>query len=541
MSQVGLLPLAYVAKPVIAERPIEELPAFTGTTELRMPLGFAGPVTGVVSREARDRGSVVAERSSAGLHAALAGLPAIFAELAASVVGPSHDQLGRLLTTFAGLPDRAPALESLRERPHLAETLALFGPLGGESELVRERAASLSRCHLCINTDANPPAQVADGEAMTLAKEYAKTLGYQTLLQRDGRLVGVRNNEEIDLMPLDSKAGGALLRRIGQALNEKHFQNAAVVPPDRIPITTDSREYRHENAYWCSQLSMLAYAEEADVRAMASAWGFKDVRFVNDSATSTEAIVLSGERGTFVAFRGTSNFTDFKTDILFRKTDGFGGRVHSGFKKAYDSVSAKIAAAVAEVSNGRPVFFTGHSLGAALAQLSAIDLADRGVSVAGVYTYGSPYVGDRAFAARYNSKLGDITYHHVNNRDAVTGVPPKIFGYAQAGHHLFTYNADGELARTRIEPPRMRALESLAMVESVADPREAIADTREAAVALAAAVRAIEMEMTGGKMMPEMMGARAMALEGVFSPASDHYCKNYLRLACAEVRKALLS
>src|SRR5688572_1623812 len=118
MSQVGL-PLAFVAKPVIAERAIEELPAFMGSTEATMPLGFAGPVTGVVSRGARDRGSLVAERSSAGLHAALAGLPEIFAELAAATAGPSHDQLGRLLTTFAGLSDRAPALESLRERPHL--------------------------------------------------------------------------------------------------------------------------------------------------------------------------------------------------------------------------------------------------------------------------------------------------------------------------------------------------------------------------------------------------------------------------------------
>jgi hypothetical protein len=72
----------------------------------------------------------------------------------------------------------------------------------------------------------------------------------------------------------------------------------------------------------------------------------------------------------------------------------------------------------------------------------------------------------------------------------------------------------------------------MAMLESISDPE---VGRREHA----AAVAAIEAEMFGGA-SPEA-APRGMALEGLFTPASDHYNRNYLRLTCAQVRDALLS
>jgi hypothetical protein len=58
---------------------------------------------------------------------------------------------------------------------------------------------------------------------------------------------------------------------------------------------------------------------------------------------------------------------------------------------------------------------TGHSLGAALATLAA----DRYGNIQGVYTYGSPRVGDRAFMEDFHVNA----YRFVNNSDIVTKVP----------------------------------------------------------------------------------------------------------------------
>ena len=64
----------------------------------------------------------------------------------------------------------------------------------------------------------------------------------------------------------------------------------------------------------------------------------------------------------------------------------------------------------------RKIWITGHSLGAALATLAA----DRYRNVKGLYTYGSPRVGDKDFKKNFRMN----TYRFVNNNDIVTKVPP---------------------------------------------------------------------------------------------------------------------
>jgi pimeloyl-ACP methyl ester carboxylesterase len=59
---------------------------------------------------------------------------------------------------------------------------------------------------------------------------------------------------------------------------------------------------------------------------------------------------------------------------------------------------------------------TGHSLGAALATLAA----DRLRTVQGLYVFGSPAVGDRAFADTFPVPAFRIVHH----RDIVARVPP---------------------------------------------------------------------------------------------------------------------
>jgi hypothetical protein len=74
----------------------------------------------------------------------------------------------------------------------------------------------------------------------------------------------------------------------------------------------------------------------------------------------------------------------------------------------------------------RSLWITGHSLGGALAMLTAAFLANvQNHPLAGVYTFGQPRVGDPVFQRRYDETLGDITFRCVNNCDPVPHLPPR--------------------------------------------------------------------------------------------------------------------
>jgi pimeloyl-ACP methyl ester carboxylesterase len=76
-------------------------------------------------------------------------------------------------------------------------------------------------------------------------------------------------------------------------------------------------------------------------------------------------------------------------------------------------------------------WFTGHSLGGALATLAA----DRHGDSAAVYTFGSPLVGDDAFAAGFNNRHEGRSFRYVNGDDLVTRVPP-FFTHINREHRL---------------------------------------------------------------------------------------------------------
>jgi hypothetical protein len=71
------------------------------------------------------------------------------------------------------------------------------------------------------------------------------------------------------------------------------------------------------------------------------------------------------------------------------------------------------------------LWVTGHSLGAAVATVAADALPATG----GVYTFGSPRVGDGDFAAAFNRRFADRSFRYVDDHDAVTRVPPESFGF----------------------------------------------------------------------------------------------------------------
>jgi predicted lipase len=70
---------------------------------------------------------------------------------------------------------------------------------------------------------------------------------------------------------------------------------------------------------------------------------------------------------------------------------------------------------------------TGHSLGAALAQLTAMGLKDNGISVATLYNFGQPRVGDANYASCASSYVPTMRVTHL--KDTVPHIPYESWGF----------------------------------------------------------------------------------------------------------------
>src|SRR5262249_35495378 len=73
-----------------------------------------------------------------------------------------------------------------------------------------------------------------------------------------------------------------------------------------------------------------------------------------------------------------------------------------------------------------PLFFTGHSLGGALAIISAMRTRDVKLPVTAVYTFGGARAGDRRFFDNYGPDFGRCTFRLVHGTDVVASVPPSL-------------------------------------------------------------------------------------------------------------------
>jgi triacylglycerol lipase len=227
--------------------------------------------------------------------------------------------------------------------------------------------------------------------------------------------------------------------------------------------------YSEANAVWLMEMSRIVYRHDIEEelpppeptrRSYLERAGFRQLHFFRHEETGTAGMLVQSTGPTpfaVLAFRGTEKqLQDYVTDLkLGRPPLGSDGVViHEGFLEAIDSVWASVEAALRQVSG--PLFYTGHSLGAALATLAAYRHPPTAL-----YTFGSPYVGDAAFVA----KLGDVpTYRCVDASDIVPKLPPAELGYVHVGelHHLtapkrgFAENLAHLLEWLR-EPPRFLA------------------------------------------------------------------------------------
>jgi triacylglycerol lipase len=172
-----------------------------------------------------------------------------------------------------------------------------------------------------------------------------------------------------------------------------------------------------------AELSQLAYFDPNEITEAVKSFGL-------------EAYVFSTSHDCVVVFRGTEpdEIDDIKADVdavlVVAETVG---RVHRGFKREVDDLWEPLEAALRE--NTKPLWFTGHSLGGAMATISAgrCILSPIPSNPSGLFTFGSPRVGNR----RYINFVKLNHYRWVNNNDIVARMPPRWLGYTHSGRELY--------------------------------------------------------------------------------------------------------
>lgn len=143
--------------------------------------------------------------------------------------------------------------------------------------------------------------------------------------------------------------------------------------------------------------------------------------------------------------RGTQNIVEAFVDAMVFLTPCpwlDGSRVHSGILNIYNTLQAvpitistasqidantakqfPLALDYLKSLNGS-IVIGGHSLGAVMATMLASHLSQKAVTST-VYTFGSPQVGDQAFANDYNAKVPN-TWRYAHQFDFVVYLPRQI-------------------------------------------------------------------------------------------------------------------
>ena len=189
--------------------------------------------------------------------------------------------------------------------------------------------------------------------------------------------------------------------------------------------------------------------------------------FVESKDTYAQATVTLDGSEAIVCFRGSDSVSDWRSNFdmcrvpfLSRKHRNPELEVHSGFFIGHNSVKAKIYAKLnALVESGKcdSILFTGHSAGATLAKMCAFDFVNDKNLELSIISFGSPKIGNAAFAQNFDLKCTRI----VNDNDGIA-LTPLFSGYRHVG----------DLIRLRNVAPAQsiwHALRNFARVDSVAD------------------------------------------------------------------------
>lgn len=201
------------------------------------------------------------------------------------------------------------------------------------------------------------------------------------------------------------------------------------------PFEPQASTFSQVNAAWLTDLSYLVYADQVFFTQKVKEAGFTgEPVFIgfDQPNESTQCAIVHNATTLVVVFRGTEfnpmrvkhvlldSIVDLKATSI--KVPELNGHVHTGFYNETEKVYDAVIESVKKIHTNQAIWFTGHSMGGALAILTAQLFAHRQKqSVNGIYTIGCPRVGDAQFVEHYQVPL----YCLINNQDPVARIPTR--------------------------------------------------------------------------------------------------------------------
>jgi hypothetical protein len=272
-------------------------------------------------------------------------------------------------------------------------------------------------------------------------------------------------------------------QKIAQAVTDFETE-AAKVAPTFVSFTTEEAD----RAVDFADLAYKAYNNDQkyrDLKANYEAQGYTIAPIHGETGhlswtnlfvkKTTIGLALTKGDEAVLAFRGTKNASDTITDLgvynvgkavtnvvknVANKVAGLFGLptvsatseesdengVHSGFKATFDSYKPQLTQIFDQLKtdNVKKTTIVGHSLGGALAQLTASDLADKAKKTDSdmqmkVATFNAPRVGNSRFAAKLDESLGGSQNNARftnGSREAVASAVPGSIDFKHAGRNV---------------------------------------------------------------------------------------------------------
>lgn len=173
----------------------------------------------------------------------------------------------------------------------------------------------------------------------------------------------------------------------------------------------------------------------------------------------TQAFLAGNSKLLVLCFRGTEKLQDWITNLKTDLIKAHGGEVHQGFYQGLASIWDELIEALKKAwNNNQPLLVTGHSLGGALATLAVARLLEEKkyygldkLQINGLYTFGSPRVGNQQFAEKFNQQFGERTFRFVNKLDIVTQLVFYREGYRHVGCRVY-----GECPKNLFTPGKLQ-------------------------------------------------------------------------------------
>ncbi|NOQ35025.1 MAG: DUF2974 domain-containing protein [Methylococcaceae bacterium] len=209
-----------------------------------------------------------------------------------------------------------------------------------------------------------------------------------------------------------------------------------------------------DNAYWMARLAQVVYWKRSEQDfAPDEARILKDLQAEDDkfmsvtgfSHNSAQAMIVEHQDYLCMAFRGTDEIADWIDNINGFPEKVLFGSFHRGFwnslKDIWDSLYQHYLAL--RKAKKRPLFITGHSLGAAMATLAAAQFIHQDLPFSSVYTFGQPRTMTKETSYIFDIEAKSRFFRFQNNNDLVTRVPARLMGYSHVGSSVYISEEGG--------------------------------------------------------------------------------------------------